>query len=351
MESAAANLLRLLGRGSFANYVAPLRVRPGRLRKSLKRELFSWFRPEPKMATTKYSHADQYRAIPTPTLIKLHPLPLLTIVDAHERRRPGLEKVIGCLVGRRITGDVVEVTDCFLVPHEEGESPSSSFTIDTKTLESIIQQHKIINPGEKLLGWYSSSAKHLDKAASVHRLWLKQVAQPIFLTLDCAAHLDIKTYVGIPTTGSLDAVFGSGAGVAAAFEFVSIPFDVICFPTERAALDLVQMTRKKPERQHLVPSDITTVQEVIDSMDELLTRCIKFVKDAKKSSTGSSSVTLDPEVGRALSTLVHSIPRMTAEDYERIVNGERKDFLMTTFVAGIIEAQVALQEKVNMIMY
>lgn len=49
--------------------------------------------------------------------VRLHPVPLMTILDAFIRRDEGQENVIGTLLGSCTDGNVVEVTDCFVDRH------------------------------------------------------------------------------------------------------------------------------------------------------------------------------------------------------------------------------------------
>ena len=58
----------------------------------------------------------------TPDVVKviLHPVALFGIVDSYERRKEDAKRVIGTLVGNLDKG-VVEVKNCFAVPHQETE--------------------------------------------------------------------------------------------------------------------------------------------------------------------------------------------------------------------------------------
>ena len=74
----------------------------------------------------------------------------------------------------------------------------------------------------------------------------------------------------------------------------------------------------------------------------------------------------NPEVGRLVNDLLQSVPVLGEEDYEKFVNGNRKvgtvftnssiysitqDILMSTFVSQIVESQLHLQEKINLIVF
>lgn len=59
----------------------------------------------------------------SPMLVRLHPVAIAGICDAYERRKEKATRVVGTLMGK-VIDDVVEVTGCFAVPHEEGAQVS-----------------------------------------------------------------------------------------------------------------------------------------------------------------------------------------------------------------------------------
>lgn len=58
--------------------------------------------------------------------VLIHPTALFTIVDSYERRSEDAKRVIGTLLGT-VTNGVVEVTNCFTVPHVETQDEVSLF--------------------------------------------------------------------------------------------------------------------------------------------------------------------------------------------------------------------------------
>ena len=62
-----------------------------------------------------------------PVDVKIHPTVLFSIVDSYERRNEKMKRVVGTLLGTNIQGNI-EVTDCFVVPHRDGDE------VDLETL-------------------------------------------------------------------------------------------------------------------------------------------------------------------------------------------------------------------------
>ena len=53
-------------------------------------------------------------------LVKVQPVVYLSILDHFVRRNEGQDRVIGTLLGS-VVGSVIEVTNCFPVPHIEND--------------------------------------------------------------------------------------------------------------------------------------------------------------------------------------------------------------------------------------
>ena len=54
----------------------------------------------------------------TENSVRVHPVVLFTVCDAHIRRNDGQDRIIGTLLGT-IADGVVDVKNCYAVPHSE----------------------------------------------------------------------------------------------------------------------------------------------------------------------------------------------------------------------------------------
>ncbi len=71
--------------------------------------------------------------------VLIHPVALFAIVDSYERRNEDAKRVIGTLLGTLDKG-VVEVRNCFAVPHHETEDEVSfAFFLRTISLCTTIR--------------------------------------------------------------------------------------------------------------------------------------------------------------------------------------------------------------------
>lgn len=106
--------------------------------------------------------------------VKVHPIVLFQIVDAFERRNADSQRVIGTLLGEyfiqfincpihsirklkklfslgSVDKGVVEVTNCFCVPHKEHDDQVEaelSYALD------VYELNRRVNPSETIVGKY-----------------------------------------------------------------------------------------------------------------------------------------------------------------------------------------------------
>ncbi|XP_055334854.1 eukaryotic translation initiation factor 3 subunit F-like [Paramacrobiotus metropolitanus] len=282
-----------------------------------------------------------------PMLVRLHPVAIVGICDLYERRKDKANRVVGTLMGR-VEGDVVEVTNCFAVPHDEGAQ--TPLRMDTDFAQNMIELTKRASPQEDVVGWFSTRPAVLDTSFYIHDFYVR-LSNPniIHLTIDCTAESDrmpIKAYVhstlGIPQT-SKDPKDPSSRFEQAAL-FAQVPVEIYCWDAERVGLDLITNGRLDPARVVNIPTDTDQVLQTAKLLDDMLESLLSHVGKVLK-----DEVPADPEIGRALMDIMGTIPKMDDEAFEKMVNSSRKDVLMVMYLAELAKAQLALQEKVNVL--
>ena len=88
------------------------------------------------------------------TRVIVHPLVLFQVLDHHTRRQEASSRVIGTLLGRR-DGHIVELTNCFSVPHAER---GDEVAIGKDFNKTMLALHMRTNRKETVVGWYASAA-------------------------------------------------------------------------------------------------------------------------------------------------------------------------------------------------
>uniref|UniRef100_A0A1B6D6H5 MPN domain-containing protein n=1 Tax=Clastoptera arizonana TaxID=38151 RepID=A0A1B6D6H5_9HEMI len=130
-------------------------------------------------------------------LVKVHPVVLFQIVDAYERRGADTDRVIGTLLGS-IDKGVVEVTNCFCVPHKEHEDlveAELNYAID------MFEMNMKVNKSENIVGWWATGYEVTSHSSVIHEYYARECSNPIHMTLDTtlqAAHMGVKAYIHVP---------------------------------------------------------------------------------------------------------------------------------------------------------
>ena len=57
----------------------------------------------------------------------------------------------------------------------------------------------------------------------------------------------------------------------------------------------------------------------------------------------------DNSIGRAINSLILSLPKMDSDQFEEMINSNLKDLLMVVYLSQMTKAQLQLNEKLSMV--
>ncbi|KAK3879951.1 hypothetical protein Pcinc_015515 [Petrolisthes cinctipes] len=267
---------------------------------------------------------------------KVHPVVFFTIVDSYERRNPDAHRVIGTLLGTiGVDKGAVEITNCFCVPHNESKE---EVAVELDFAKDMYELHRKVNPGEVIVGWWATGHEITDHSLLIHDYYSRITTSPIHLTVDTTLHggrMNIKGYVsasmGVPgrTPGTM---------------FAPIPVEVISYAPEIVGTSVTQ--KSKYIRQRIVESttDLHQIFEATQNMETTLDVLISYVDDVL-----SGKVTADNYIGRELTKMVNQVPKMSAHEFEEMLNTNMKDLLMVIYLSQLTKVNVSLNEKLTML--
>lgn len=275
--------------------------------------------------------------------VKVHPVVLFQIVDAYERRNADSHRVIGTLLGSADKG-VVEVTNCFCVPHKEYDDQVEaelSYAMD------VYELNRRVNSNENIVGWWATGHEVTNHSSVIHEYYSRECNNPVHLTLDTSlqgARMGLKAYVcvqlGVPT-GKQGCMF------------TPVPVEISCYDPEVFGLQLCQKTMSSSARSaggsgrsrtvHPM-SDFVQVSEAGSKMASLLDQVLAYVEDVL-----ANRVTANNAVGRSLLDLVNSVPHMTNEQFSEMFNSNVKDLLMVISLSQLLKTQLQLNEKLTLL--
>lgn len=239
---------------------------------------------------------------------------------------------------------VVEVTNCFCVPHKEYDDQVEaelSYAMD------VYELNRRVNSNENIVGWWATGHEVTNHSSVIHEYYSRECNNPVHLTLDTSlqgARMGLKAYVcvqlGVPT-GKQGCMF------------TPVPVEISCYDPEVFGLQLCQKTMSSSARSaggsgrsrtvHPM-SDFVQVSEAGSKMASLLDQVLAYVEDVL-----ANRVTANNAVGRSLLDLVNSVPHMTNEQFSEMFNSNVKDLLMVISLSQLLKTQLQLNEKLTLL--
>jgi len=262
------------------------------------------------------------------------PVVLLQIADSYERRSQDNHRVIGTLVGS-VDKQCVEVTNCFCIPHKEYEERVEA---DIVYAQDMYELNKKVAPHEQLVGWFATGSEITSHSALIHDYYARETKDPIHLTLDTTlvtGRITMKAYVFVPL-GVPGATSGS--------MFTPVVVEMIASEPEIAGLDLLHKTKYSKVRSVEPVPELTKVADAANKMQNMLDAVINYVEavlDGREEP--------DSSVGRALNDMIQSVPKMTPNQFEEMLNSNLKDLLMVVYLSQMTKTQLQLNEKLSMV--
>lgn len=100
---------------------------------------------------------------------------------------------------------------------------------------------------------------------------------------------------------------------------LSLVIDHCKFTCNLFTVNACQKTKTSVKRQAGIASDLTQIVEASQQMENMLDTILAYVDDVM-----SGSKTADNTFGRSLLDMVHSVPKMTPDEFEEMLNSNRK---------------------------
>lgn len=281
-------------------------------------------------------------------ICKVHPVVLVAIVDAYERResKEGSNcKSVGTLLGTYDKG-VVEVTNCYCVPHAE---VNNDIQLSTNKNKEIYDLTRSGNTMEMAVGWFSTNADINDTSLHFHNYYQEFVAKHAqgILAKESVLHVVHLTF----DAGLTDKRMGLKAyivqkgklpnGTAHCAIFVPIDVELLAFEPESVGIAAITPGLDAAKNIHLT-SGIDQIKKSTDQMLAWIDKLQKYIDDViSKKKPG------DVNIGRKLNELVTNVKQLQPGQFENMVNTGMKDFLMIAYLAELAKTELKLYEKLT----
>jgi len=274
-----------------------------------------------------------------PSEVCVHPVVVISVLDHYVRRSDDQERVIGTLLGNRRPDGVIEVLDCFPVPHSEGQDVA----VDMQFHRNMFSLHGRANNRLQIVGWYSTGLEANENTALIHNdfYWGEVGASPILLTVDTAlasGSMEIRAM-------QLESVTLSSEEKPLVCIFHRLPHRLLTKGTEKAGVELL-LRSKNPESLDdaatSLLSDLQGLEGTLKELDQLLGELASYV-----SKVLSGELPEDANVGRMLLSTISSLPHVEAGEFQSMVQNSMQDLLMVVYLASLTKTQLKISEKLQ----
>jgi translation initiation factor 3 subunit F len=298
------------------------------------------------MASATKSKAQQAR------VVLVHPLAILHVLDHHVRRHQDTtesntmnnqNRVIGTLLGR-IDGNVVEITNCFAVPHaERGDEVAIGKDFNRKMLALHMRSSKDI-----VVGWYASAAGErlvADTSSLIHEFYAGECedSDPVHLVVDTRLLTDclpIKAYQSAP-------LVVQGEQLGNIFHELQVSLfsseaETICL---REMIESMSISSSSVDDTKVTTEDVPSTSGLQVSMERLyhlLDSTLNYVN-----SVVDGSVPMDAEKGRQISDTLATIPHVRPEIFDKLFHNSLQDLLMVSYLSNLTRTQLEISQKLN----
>lgn len=265
-------------------------------------------------------------------VVKLHPVVLFTIIDSYERRNDCQHRVIGTLLGIHEKG-AVEVTNCLCIPHNESED---EVAVDMEFAKAMYELQKKVNSSEVIVGWYATGADVTGHSVLIHDYYSREANNPIHLTVDTSLSEGSLTWKAFTSTSF--GVPGKNTGTM----FTPCKVEIVGYEPEFVGMKIAQQTKHNKQRSVEILPDLDLISNAIQNMLELSDVVIGYIDDVL-----ANRKPADNSIGRTLMDIVQSIPQISPEQFQDMLNSNMKDLLMVVYLAQLTRSQLALHEKIS----
>lgn len=263
---------------------------------------------------------------------KVHPSVIFTILDHHSRRKEGQERVIGTLLGNEKDG-VVEITNCFPVPHNENEE---HVAVDMEFHHTMYKLHRQVNGLEEIVGWYATGDKISEHSAVIHEFYSREDA-PVHLLVDPT--IDPEKKMSARAFVSSSVMLGDKS---LGLRFGELCAEVVASPAEQVALDMLLAERDPTGGLDGDNADIDGLQNQIKQMLEQLSTLEKHIEQVQ-----AGQIPANPELGRLLADTIALVPQLNPGMYEKTFHNGLQDLLMVIYLSNLTRTQLALAERIQ----
>lgn len=259
--------------------------------------------------------------------VTIAPVVLFNILDHFIRRTESKQRVIGSLLGKLTSTNVLQITDSFPLPHSE--TGDDEVAVESDYFNKMHSLQRRVGT-EVLVGWYATGSQTDLKSIIIHEFYARQCSNPVHVLLDTALtgdRMDVRAFIS--------SNFKIGA-MNLSSELTSLPVVVKANKAERVGLDALLNLKAEGEKE----GDVELLEGSLKKLLDVL-----HTVGANVDAVVTGKIEGDVQTGKFLAETLTMVPRMNHSEFERLFGDNMRDLLMVTYVCKLAKSQLAVGEK------
>jgi len=280
------------------------------------------------------SSSSSINAIVTPSLVVVHPLVLLSVVDHYNRVAKDTKKrVVGILLGYSFKG-TFDITNSYAVPFEEDEKNPDIWFLDHNYHENMWSMFKKVNARERVIGWYSTGPKIRGNDLAIHALVRRYSKHPVFVIID------INQKIGLPTKAYVTKQEANEDGTSSE-KFQHLPSTIGALEAEEVGVEHLLRDVKDTNISTLATSinqKITGLKSLIERLEEMHQYLDEVVH---------SKLPINHTIINHMQEIFNLLPNLNDESLVAAFNVKTNDHMLAIYLSGLIRSVIALHNLIN----
>ncbi|KRY69213.1 Eukaryotic translation initiation factor 3 subunit F [Trichinella pseudospiralis] len=278
-----------------------------------------------------------YLMISSDFTVRVHPVVILSIVDAYERRDSKVtvnNRGVGSLLGY-YEKNAVEIVNCYAVKYQ---AIRDECLFDKNMNKEMFDMNQLANP-------YTTSNEIHDSDQTLHDFYMSVVQKKtvgrdnipvIHLVVDMAnteSHLGIYAFVlykvKIPQTEDYQSLM-----------LIPVELQVVASEAERVALSSFILPTDYQKREFPIAPDFQQMKRRLSELLFCMTYLRRYVISVLE-----GNIDGDTLVGRRLLQTMKELQQSNRSLHESVIGSGLKDFLMLSYLTELTKTQLTLQDK------
>uniref|UniRef100_A0A6B2LDM6 JAB1/MPN/MOV34 metalloenzyme domain-containing protein n=1 Tax=Arcella intermedia TaxID=1963864 RepID=A0A6B2LDM6_9EUKA len=258
---------------------------------------------------------------------------MFSILDQFVRRNEHQDRVIGTLLGNINDDGVVQINNCYVVPHMTNEKEQVLISIELH--KTMLNLYSSVVP-QVVVGWYTTSFH--NNSVLLHEFYHKEMNRPPIHLLVDPSSLE-KGSFNIGCYYSFSVLLGERGKLQE--QFRPLRYVLKTGQGERTALEKMIANKSNPAPIPL--SDLDSLENALKGLLDMLANVSSYVHEV---ATGKKIG--DIRIGRLIEETLALLPtNEDGDNIKKIFDKSVQDILMVVYLANLTRTHLILAEQLR----